>query len=255
MKLGGKGQPGEAMLARLEVWRDPTGEVKEYHEELTSDKVHTGQDFPSDVEKSLSKRKSVHSLDHGDPYYFGDPYVEDPSRFYSERRKKKLPKNLESPPGTEVEFDSPPPSPKPKGVTPTIPSPQPPTPAAPQRKIEHRKPAPVPKKAPLPSFPVIIQEPKRPVTRPSTRPPLDLDKYDYVYFNARRACTLPPRRPTPIYVDDTIGTRHKYCPSGLACIYVNKLDYGKIPQYLKERNKELGRPPEPDFRRFYTYVL
>lgn len=98
------------------------------------------------------------------------------------------------------------------------------------------------------------EEPRKPLGQTSYRPDIDKE-FDYIYFNARRACAIPPNRPVPNYVDDPRGSRHKYCPSGLACLYVNKSDYGKVPVYLKQVNRELGRPEEPDFRKFYGYVV
>jgi hypothetical protein len=94
-----------------------------------------------------------------------------------------------------------------------------------------------------------IPGPTVPPSKP--KPKKGPNDIDFLLKNALQTVRMPPKRPVPYYIDDVRGSRHPYCTSGLERMFVYKEDFGKIPQYLQERNVELGRPAVPDFRKFY----
>ena len=62
---------------------------------------------------------------------------------------------------------------------------------------------------------------------------------NYVHDNFVQTITAPPKKPEPYYIDSTHGKSNRFPleESGLAPKYVNKKAYGKVPEYLSQRDK------------------
>ncbi|XP_061096766.1 enkurin-like [Conger conger] len=69
-------------------------------------------------------------------------------------------------------------------------------------------------------------------------------KKDYVKSNVMDNILSPPRKPQPSYAFTKNGDKQLLENSGLVPKYVNKKDYGQIPEYLEQRNVEERRAQE-----------
>ena len=62
---------------------------------------------------------------------------------------------------------------------------------------------------------------------------------DFLKTNAISNITAVPKKPQPKYVDSPKGTSFPLEESGLLPQYIHKKTYGKVPEYLETRRKEL----------------
>jgi hypothetical protein len=62
---------------------------------------------------------------------------------------------------------------------------------------------------------------------------------DFIKTNAISNITAVPKRPQPKYVDSPKGSSFPLEESGLLPQYVRKKTYGKVPNYLETRKKEM----------------
>lgn len=62
---------------------------------------------------------------------------------------------------------------------------------------------------------------------------------DFVKTNAIGNITAIPKKAKPKYTDSPKGTTHLLEESGLLPQYVHKKTYGKVPEYLETRKKEM----------------
>ncbi|XP_074049128.1 enkurin [Macrotis lagotis] len=67
---------------------------------------------------------------------------------------------------------------------------------------------------------------------------------NFINTNAADAIMGVARKPKPVYVDSKTGDRHGLELSGLVPKYINKKDYGTIPEYICKRNEEVKRVQE-----------
>ncbi|KAF7649204.1 hypothetical protein LDENG_00145430 [Lucifuga dentata] len=81
---------------------------------------------------------------------------------------------------------------------------------------------------------------KPPVPLRTDNPPMGIrTKRDFT-----KTPVLVPKMPQPIYVDTKRGDKHLLENSGLVPKYINKKDYGEIPEYLQQRNEDAWRAQE-----------
>ncbi|XP_065896470.1 enkurin-like [Dysidea avara] len=64
---------------------------------------------------------------------------------------------------------------------------------------------------------------------------------NFVSTNATTAIMSVPRKPVAHYVDTCKGQKHPLDPSGLTPHYTNKSDYGILPDYIQQRQKEVAQ--------------
>ena len=62
---------------------------------------------------------------------------------------------------------------------------------------------------------------------------------DFIKTNAIGNITAIPKKPKPKYTDSPRGTTYLLEESGLLPQYVHKKTYGKVPEYLETRKKEM----------------
>lgn len=62
---------------------------------------------------------------------------------------------------------------------------------------------------------------------------------NFITTNAVENIMSIPKKPDKKYADTKIGATHQLEPSGLTPKYRNKKDFGKTPQYLEMRKKEI----------------
>lgn len=62
---------------------------------------------------------------------------------------------------------------------------------------------------------------------------------NFINTNAVENIMSIPKKPAANFADTKHGATHPLEPSGLTPKYVNKKDYGKTPNYLIKRNKEV----------------
>lgn len=67
---------------------------------------------------------------------------------------------------------------------------------------------------------------------------------NFVTENALENVTALPRKPTKIYCDTRKGDKHLLQPSGLEPNYIQKMNYGEVPPYLKKREEEMKKAQE-----------
>lgn len=93
-------------------------------------------------------------------------------------------------------------------------------------KVSPKKPTDIQRKPHLPT----LQE--RPQMAAKT------DK-DFLKTNAISTITAVPKKPKPKYTDSPNGTTHLLEESGLVPQYIHKKTYGRVPEYLETRRKEM----------------
>lgn len=62
---------------------------------------------------------------------------------------------------------------------------------------------------------------------------------NFVTANAVENIMSIPKKPEKKYADTKMGATHQLEPSGLTPKYRNKKDFGKTPEYLEKRKKEI----------------
>ena len=62
---------------------------------------------------------------------------------------------------------------------------------------------------------------------------------NFITTNAVENIMSVPKKPEKKYADTKIGATHPLDPSGLTPKFRNKKDYGKTPEYLERRKKEM----------------
>ncbi|XP_072507853.1 enkurin [Notamacropus eugenii] len=67
---------------------------------------------------------------------------------------------------------------------------------------------------------------------------------NFINTNAADVIMGVAKKPKPIYVDTRTGERHGLELSGLVPKYINKKDYGTIPEYICKRNEEVKKVQE-----------
>ncbi|XP_074123060.1 enkurin isoform X1 [Sminthopsis crassicaudata] len=67
---------------------------------------------------------------------------------------------------------------------------------------------------------------------------------NFINTNAADVIMGVAKKPKPIYVDRRTGDRHGLELSGLVPKYINKKDYGTIPEYICKRNEEVKKMQE-----------
>ncbi|XP_027697431.1 enkurin [Vombatus ursinus] len=67
---------------------------------------------------------------------------------------------------------------------------------------------------------------------------------NFINTNAAAVIMGVAKKPKPIYVDRRTGDRHGLELSGLVPKYINKKDYGIIPEYICKRNEEVKKVQE-----------
>ncbi|XP_041367659.1 enkurin-like [Gigantopelta aegis] len=97
------------------------------------------------------------------------------------------------------------------------------------------------------------QEAKRPAVPPRCDEPLMGLKTNknFITTNACQNITSIPKKPEKKFADTRIGDTHRLEPSGLEPVFVHKKEYGKVPNYLEARNKEMVRAQE-EYDRYVT---
>jgi len=67
---------------------------------------------------------------------------------------------------------------------------------------------------------------------------------DFISKNAIEVIKASPNRPVPNYVDTPSGNTAPLEPSGLVPRYAKKANYGKVPEYVKNRREEVAAAQE-----------
>uniref|UniRef100_A0A8C5KWJ8 Enkurin, TRPC channel interacting protein n=1 Tax=Jaculus jaculus TaxID=51337 RepID=A0A8C5KWJ8_JACJA len=67
---------------------------------------------------------------------------------------------------------------------------------------------------------------------------------NFINTNAADVIMGVAKKPKPIYVDKRTGDKHDLETSGLVPKYINKKDYGVIPEYICKRNEEVKKAQE-----------
>lgn len=62
---------------------------------------------------------------------------------------------------------------------------------------------------------------------------------NFITSNAVENIMSIPKKPEKKYADTKLGATHQLDPSGLTPKYRNKKDFGKTPEYLEKRKKEI----------------
>ena len=62
---------------------------------------------------------------------------------------------------------------------------------------------------------------------------------NFITTNAVENIMSVPKKPEKKYADTKVGATHQLDPSGLTPKYLNKKDFGKNPEYLEKRKKEM----------------
>nr|XP_046227533.1 enkurin [Scatophagus argus] len=75
---------------------------------------------------------------------------------------------------------------------------------------------------------------KPPVPARTDNPPMGF----HTKRNFIQTATAVPMKPKPAYVDTSKGHKQPLENSGLVPKYITKKDYGKVPEYLQQRNEE-----------------
>ncbi|XP_036616050.1 enkurin isoform X1 [Trichosurus vulpecula] len=86
---------------------------------------------------------------------------------------------------------------------------------------------------------------KPPVPRRSDHPIMGIQSgKNFINTNAADVIMGVAKKPKPIYVDRRTGDRHGLELSGLVPKYINKKDYGIIPDYICKRNEDVKKLQE-----------
>ena len=81
---------------------------------------------------------------------------------------------------------------------------------------------------------------KPPVPKHTEKPVMGIkSNKNFINTNAVENIMSVPKKPAANFADSKHGATHPLEPSGLTPKYVNKKDYGKTPNYLIKRNKEV----------------
>ncbi|XP_039088983.1 enkurin isoform X1 [Hyaena hyaena] len=67
---------------------------------------------------------------------------------------------------------------------------------------------------------------------------------NFININAADIIMGVAKKPKPLYVDKRTGDKHDLETSGLFPKYINKKDYGVIPEYICKRNEEVKKAQE-----------
>ncbi|ESP01923.1 hypothetical protein LOTGIDRAFT_199949 [Lottia gigantea] len=62
---------------------------------------------------------------------------------------------------------------------------------------------------------------------------------NFITTNAVQNITSVPKRPEKKYVDTRNGDAHNLIPSGLEPVYVQKKEFGEVPEYIVKRKEEM----------------
>merc|ERR1712066_422799 len=95
----------------------------------------------------------------------------------------------------------------------------------------------------------IARKPPVPTRNEQNDPAAPTEK-DFIKTNAIENITSVPRKPKAQYCDTNTGHKNDLLTSGLVPRYTMKQDFGKLPQYLINRNQEVKAAQE----RYDEYV-
>lgn len=76
---------------------------------------------------------------------------------------------------------------------------------------------------------------------------------DFLKTNAISTITAVPKKPKPKYIDTPSGDTHLLEESGLIPQYVLKKTYGKVPEYLETRRKEMTEA-QLEYEKYIKYL-
>lgn len=83
---------------------------------------------------------------------------------------------------------------------------------------------------------------KPPVPRHDDKPVMGLrTNKDFITENAVQNIMSVPKKPVKNYVDTRRGDKHSLIPSGLEPVYLNKKNYGEVPEYINQRREEIEK--------------
>ncbi|XP_043945770.1 enkurin [Protopterus annectens] len=109
--------------------------------------------------------------------------------------------------------------------------------------LKHSKESKLPEKKP---FKYPDDEKRRPPVPTRTDYPVMgiQTKKNFLHSNAAETIMAVPKMPQPIFVDTKKGDKHPLETSGLVPKYLKKKDYGKVPNYLVQKNEEIKQAQE-----------